>query len=588
MTTKLTGNKRKQELIESIANPLPELEIFDKSGQPPAKKIAAPAQKRAAASPEKAQANRWVYTLNNPTHPIEFNSDTMVYHCYGEEKGESGTLHYQGFIIFKNRKRLSFLKEFNPRCHWEPAKGTNQQASDYCKKDGKWKEDGVLPDEPHKKGGKANQDKWRAISDYAKLGQLDKIDEEHPKIFVGHYRTLKQMRLDNSPKLKDLDTIENIWYFGESGAGKSLKARTDNPEYYPKPCNKWWDGYQLQDVVIIDDFDKNHHVLGHHLKIWGDRYPYTAETKGGGLHIRPKKVIITSQYQIDDIWEDAETREAIHRRFKSIHVKREDWDNPIMKYLNGGSAGKKPPLENESKELSESMEAAPDPLSQEQPTLGQLLLQDEKLKKDYENIVATDREKLPKRLQPPNVYFPDTKPLQFSGTKLTTKTLLCEESPIKESPPPLEIVEISDDEDEMEDIEHKRWVLPKSYCNIRKFRHHVMWAYQEQYGKDEGRLRWLINAIKYMKKEGYWRRLKVRVIAHFQDVRSGAISDSGYSEIIKEICKRSEEMKALGYESPDTLKCKAERLRKKKFMAERMGALLDEERSWVAYNSKCN
>ena len=521
-----------------------------------------PATKRQnATSPDKARTNRWVYTINNPTHPIEYNPDTMVYHVYGEEVGETGTPHYQGFIVFKNRKLLSFLKELSPRAHWEPAKGSNQQASDYCKKDGKWKEDGVLPDEPHKKGGKANQDKWRAISDHAKRGELDKIDELHPKIFVGHYRTLKQMRLDNSPKLQDLDTIDNIWYFGESGAGKSLKARTDNPEYYPKPCNKWWDGYQLQEVVIIDDFDKNHHVLGHHLKIWGDRYPYTAETKGGGLHIRPKRIIITSQYQIDDIWDDDETREAIHRRFKSVHVKRSDWDNPMMNYINGAT-GKDSNFISDSHLSSASLEIdTSPPLSQEyeQPTLEELYVQDEKLKKEHDKLEVSDREKLPKRLQPPNVYFPDTKPLQFVRHKLPRKTELCKESPIEQSPEPLEIIEISDGESD----ELSAYKLP-NYRNIRRFIHHVIWCYQQNFGKDEGYLRWLINAIKYMKKEGYWNRLKNRVNSKWKDPETETLAEPAYGEILMELDKVSGEMKALGYDPPEKLKLECHHKRKVK------------------------
>jgi len=61
-----------------------------------------------------------------------------------------------------------------------------------------------------------------------------------------------------------------------------------------KPANKWWDGYNGESTVLIDDFGPEHKVLGYYLKRWSDRYPVTGETKGGTVPLLHTKVIITS------------------------------------------------------------------------------------------------------------------------------------------------------------------------------------------------------------------------------------------------------------------------------------------------------
>lgn len=113
-----------------------------------------------------SQAKRWCFTLNNPTdaeqnffyslgESIEADGEESdcSYLIFGDEVGESGTPHLQGYLALRNKKRLVFLKEYSSRAHWEIARGTHHQASTYCKKGGSFHEWGSAPP----KGGSGTQ-----------------------------------------------------------------------------------------------------------------------------------------------------------------------------------------------------------------------------------------------------------------------------------------------------------------------------------------------------------------------------------------------------------------------------------------------
>lgn len=264
-------------------------------------------------------AKRWCYTLNNYTGD---EYDALVkyeakYHVIGKEVGECGTPHLQGFLISSKALRLSALKKVSGRAHWEAARGTSEQASDYCKKAGDFFEAGEFPKTPGQAGGQAEKQRWDDARKRAREGNLDEVPSD---IYIKYYRTLKEISKDHMSKPPDADGVTGVWFWGPPGSGKSRRARAEYPDAYMKMQNKWWDGYQGEKNVILDDFDSKE--LGHHLKIWADRYAFVAETKGGALMIRPDRFVITSNYPPDDakfLW-DLDTQQALQRRFTVIHV----------------------------------------------------------------------------------------------------------------------------------------------------------------------------------------------------------------------------------------------------------------------------
>jgi hypothetical protein len=85
-------------------------------------------------------------------------------------------------------------------------------------------------------------------------------------------------------------------------------------------ANKWWDGYKGESKVVLEDVDISmKDWLGNFLKIWTDWWSFKGEIKGGVIDIQLKEFHVTSNYKINEIWEDPKMVDAIQARFKNIH-----------------------------------------------------------------------------------------------------------------------------------------------------------------------------------------------------------------------------------------------------------------------------
>lgn len=268
---------------------------------------------------ERQQSKHWVLTVNNPEphHERLFRDLDCTYAVFGREKGESGTPHLQAYVIFKNRKTFTSVKKIFSTAHIERARGTPQEASDYCKKDGDFEEFGEIPPD----GGSMEKRRWEEVKEKAKAGDLDGIPAD---IYVRYYNTLKKIKADHQVVPPAQDTLDFHWYYGESGAGKSSTARKENPGAYIKNCNKWWDGYTDQQCAIIEDVGKKDaEWIGDFLKRWCDHHPFSAETKGATICIRPPRIICTSNYSLDQLFgHDSNILEPLKRRFKIKHFSK--------------------------------------------------------------------------------------------------------------------------------------------------------------------------------------------------------------------------------------------------------------------------
>jgi len=288
------------------------------------------------------KAKHWVFTGPNYTDEdilkFEDLKEFTTYFVYGKEIAASGLSHLQCYICGKKQITLPTLRKWFPRfSYFRVALGTPEQASAYCKKDGNFVEHGELPANGRAKGGEATKAKWNQIAALASEKKMAELKVEYPKEYICNYRSLKQIGFDEAVQPKDLDCVCGEWIWGETGVGKSYTARKENPGYFVKPLNKWWDNYKGQEVVIIEDMSPAFgQSMEYFMKIWPDCYAFPAEIKNHVTMIRPKKVIVTAQYHPSQIWQ-GEALKAISRRFtirNLLTLEQRDINNIFSKKKN--------------------------------------------------------------------------------------------------------------------------------------------------------------------------------------------------------------------------------------------------------------
>lgn len=264
------------------------------------------------------QLRNFVFTLNNPTDEEEKLLTTLSYKylIYGREKGQSGTPHLQGYCELDKKISFNKMKKFISRMHIEPRKGTAKQAADYCKKDGDFVELGTISN-PGKR-----TDLERFVDAVKEERPTKKqLIEQHTTTFARYPRFVEAVIATYHPP-EVMENLDFHWYHGATGTGKSRTAREENPGAYIKNLNKWWDNYDNEPCVIIDEWHPDLELsLGAHLKRWADHYPFQAEVKGGTMFIRPPRIIVTSNFKLFDCFQKSENYEPLERRFKSREFK---------------------------------------------------------------------------------------------------------------------------------------------------------------------------------------------------------------------------------------------------------------------------
>lgn len=146
---------------------------------------------------------------------------------------------------------------------------------------------------------------------------IDLIDEV-PETFVRYHKGLEKVRFEvEKAEAMKWRNITVIIYWGESGVGKTRKVFDDygyeNVYTLDNTGTKalWYDGYEGQKVLLIDDF-YGWIDYGIMLRIL-DGYPYRGPVKGSFTWAQWDTVIITSN-RPPKTWYPTGLTPAFHRR----------------------------------------------------------------------------------------------------------------------------------------------------------------------------------------------------------------------------------------------------------------------------------
>lgn len=255
------------------------------------------------------KSRSWFLTLNNYTdEEVEvLLAIKHKYLIYQFEVGDEGTPHLHAYLYYQNS--VVMPKRYLPRGHWE--KVINPAACiKYCSKE---KTRVAGPFEVGTKPEPGRRTDLEILAREFVTKPESEFAEENPEAYVMYSRGLKEFKRAVTMKHRTCAPVI-YWRWGLSGCGKTRGAVEAHSSYYIKDGSRWWDGYEQQEAIIIDDFEAHDWEWRSFLRLL-DRYQYQGQIKGGYVPINSPFLYITCEFPPEHFW-DGNSLEQVMRRIR--------------------------------------------------------------------------------------------------------------------------------------------------------------------------------------------------------------------------------------------------------------------------------
>lgn len=263
--------------------------------------------------PSPIRGTHWTFTSFKSSKP-DFDEKTMRYMVYQKEKcPKTGKEHFQGYVQFLLKKTMTSAKKAlnDEKVHLDLARADSESNKAYCTK-----EESRI-DGPWEFGKSADQGTRTDLEAAAELAMKNDMKAIEPTTYVKFHRGLHALRnLHVTPETREI-RVTVIW--GETGVGKSHMAHElAGKEAYWKPAGQWWDDYNGEKTVVIDDFDPKENSESTVLR-WMDKWPLRVPVKGGFVAYGCERLIMTSHYA-PETWFPEREKEVMRRINQSIQI----------------------------------------------------------------------------------------------------------------------------------------------------------------------------------------------------------------------------------------------------------------------------